>query len=70
MGIPHKSRHLGDSPMGRKRSTSGARKLIRALYRLLGAANTATYLLAGNPAKLAKHLGRKRTTKAGARILR
>lgn len=56
--------------MGKRRRTSGARKLIRALYKMLGAANTATYLVAGNPAKLAKHLTRKRTSKMGARIIK
>lgn len=58
--------------MGKRRRTSGARKLIRALYRVLGAANTATYVLgaAGAPGKLAKHLTRKRTSKWGSRLVK
>lgn len=58
--------------MGKRKSGSGLRKLIRSLYRVLGSVNTATYVLGGvsNPGKLAKHLTRKRTSKFGSRLIK
>lgn len=58
--------------MGKRKHSSGLRKIIRAAYRALGIVNTATYVLGAgaNPVKLAKHLTRKRTSKLGSRIVR
>ena len=56
--------------MAKRKKKSGLRKIIRGLYRTLGIVNTATYIVGGNPAKLAKHLTRKRTSKFGSRIVR
>lgn len=58
--------------MSKRRKSSGARKIIRALYRALGMVNTATYVLGAGaaPLKLAKHLTRKRTSKLGSRIVK
>lgn len=58
--------------MGKRRKSSGLRKIIRGLYRTLGIINTATYVLGAgaNPVKLAKHLTRKRTSKFGSRLIK
>lgn len=58
--------------MGERKKSGGIRKIIRSLYRALGAVNTATYVLGAgaNPGKLAKHLARKRTSKWGSRIVK
>lgn len=58
--------------MGKRRKSSGIRRLIRACYRALGMVNTASYILGAgqNPGRLAKHLVRQRTSKLGSRIIR
>lgn len=57
--------------MGRKRkSKGGLASAIRAAYRTLGIVNTAYVVTTGNPAKIAKHIARKRTVKFGGRLVK
>jgi hypothetical protein len=55
-----------------RRKSSGLRKFIRGMYKLLGMANTGTYILGAgaNPGGLIKHVARRRTSKAGSRLIR
>ena len=40
------------------------------MYRALSVLNTAAVVASGNPGKIAKHVARKRTVKAGSRIVK
>lgn len=55
-----------------RRKRSGLRKALRGAYKLLGALNTASYVLgaANNPGALGKHIMRKRISKIGGRIVK
>lgn len=57
--------------MGR-RKRGGLRKLLRSVYRVLGAVNTASYVLGAgaNPGRLVKHLARMRTSKSAGRLFK
>lgn len=55
---------------GKRRSGGGLRGMIRAAYRILGAVNTVSHILSGDPGRLLRHTARKRTVKFGGRLIK
>lgn len=58
--------------MGKRRGRKGGglRGMIRAAYRMLGAVNTVSHVLSGDPVKLGKHMMRRRTVRMGGRLIK
>lgn len=58
--------------MGKRHKQSGLRKALRGFYKILGAVNTASYVIAApnRPGALGKHLARKSSLKRIGGILK